>query len=64
MRVALCQMNAGLDDVEANLATAERLLREAADGGADLAALPELFPFYGSHRRAREMAEPVPGPIT
>lgn len=64
MRVALCQMNAGLDDVEANVATAERLLHEAADGGADLAALPELFGFYGSHRRARDLAEPIPGPIT
>jgi predicted amidohydrolase len=64
MRVALCQMNAGRDDVEASVATAERLLREAADGGADLAALPELFPFYGSHTRSRELAESVPGPIT
>jgi predicted amidohydrolase len=64
MRVALCQMNAGADDVEANVSTAERLLHEAADGGAELAALPELFPFYGPHRRAKELAEPVPGPIT
>jgi predicted amidohydrolase len=64
MRVALCQMNAGRDDVDANVALAERLLHEAADGGADVAALPELFPFYGSHRRSREIAEPVPGPIT
>jgi predicted amidohydrolase len=64
MRVALCQMNAGHDDVEANVATAERLLHEAADGGADLAALPELFPFYGSHRRSREIAESIPGATT
>jgi predicted amidohydrolase len=64
MRVAVCQMNAGGDDVEANVATAERLLGEAADGGADLAALPEVFPFYGGATRAREIAEPVPGPIT
>jgi predicted amidohydrolase len=63
MRVAVCQMNAGRDDVDANLATAERLLREAADGDADLAALPELFPFYGSHRRMRELAEPLDGDL-
>lgn len=64
MRVALCQMNAGRDDVAANVATAERLLHEAAAGDADLAALPEVFAFYGSHERARELAEPIPGPIT
>lgn len=64
MRVALCQMNAGRDDIEANVATAVRLLHDAADGGADLAALPELFPFYGSHGRSQELAAPVPGPLT
>jgi predicted amidohydrolase len=64
MRVAVCQMNAGADDVEANVATAERLLHEAADGGADLAALPEVFHHYGGAVRAREVAEPIPGPIT
>ena len=42
MRVALCQMRSG-DDVESNVATAERMLNEAADGDADLAALPETF---------------------
>jgi predicted amidohydrolase len=64
MRVALCQMNAGRDDVETNVATAERLLHEAADQGADLAALPEVFPFYGGAARIREIATPVPGPLT
>ncbi len=62
MRVAVCQLNAGRDDPGGNVATAERLLTEAAEGGADLAALPELFPYYGSHGRMRELAEPVPGP--
>jgi deaminated glutathione amidase len=62
VRVAVCQMNASSDDVAANVATAERLVREAADGGADLAALPELFTFYGSHRRMRQLAETIPGP--
>ena len=57
-------MNAGRHDVDVNVGTAERLLGEAAAGGAELAALPEVFAFYGSHARARELAEPVPGPIT
>jgi predicted amidohydrolase len=59
MRVAVCQMRSG-EDVAANLALADRLLREAADGGADLAALPELFPFLGSFRTVPEVAEVVP----
>jgi predicted amidohydrolase len=62
VRVAVCQMNGAADDAAQNVATAERLLREAAAGGADLAALPELFNQYGSHRRMREVAEAVPGP--
>jgi len=64
MRVAVVQMNAGRDDVAANLETATRLLEEAADGGAELAALPELWPFYGSAVRMREVAAPVPGQLT
>jgi deaminated glutathione amidase len=63
MRVAVCQMRSG-DDVEANVAEAERLLHRAADDGADLAALPEVFPFLGPSSRRVEVAEPVPGPVT
>ena len=64
MRVAVCQMNAGGGDVPENVATAVRLLEEAADGGADLAALPELWPANGSPARMRETAEPIPGSFT
>ncbi len=63
MRVGLCQMRSGAD-VEANVAEAERLLGEAADGGADLAALPELFSFLGPVSERGAVAEPVPGPTT
>lgn len=63
MRVAICQMHSG-PDVEPNLAAAERLVREAADGGADLAALPEYLEFMGPASRRSEVAQPVPGPIT
>jgi predicted amidohydrolase len=64
VRAAVCQLNGGGEDVDANLATADRLVREAADGGADLAVLPELFAYYGSQRQMRAMAEPLGGPIT
>jgi predicted amidohydrolase len=64
MRAAICQMNGGGQDIDANVATAESLIDEAAGGGADLVVLPELFAFYGSQRRMRELAEPLGGPIT
>ena len=64
MRVAVGQMNAGDDDVDANVATAIRLLDEAAAGGADLVALPELWPFYGARGVAATIAGPVPGSLT
>jgi len=63
MRVAVCQMRSG-DDVEANVSTAERLLREAADGGADLAALPETFTYLGTSEGRAAAAEPIPGHTT
>ena len=50
--------------LEANVALAERLLGEAADGDADLAALPEVFTYLGSAAGPAAAAEPVPGPIT
>ena len=63
MRVALCQMNAG-DEPEANRKAAGELLEEAADGGADLAGLPELFTYLGPSSRHRAVAEPIPGPTS
>jgi deaminated glutathione amidase len=63
MRVALCQMRSATD-VEVNVKEAERLLHEAADGGADVAALPEVFSYLGPSSGLAEAAEPVPGPIT
>ena len=46
MRVALCQLNAR-DDRAANLSAARDLLSRAADGGADLALLPEYTDYLG-----------------
>jgi predicted amidohydrolase len=64
MRVAVCQMHAGRDDLDGNVEAAVRLLEGAAGGGADLAALPELWPFYGAAAQMREVAAPIPGPLT
>jgi predicted amidohydrolase len=56
-------MNSG-DDVRANEHSAGALLEEAARGGADLAALPEVWPCQGSSPQVRAVAEPVPGART
>jgi predicted amidohydrolase len=64
MRAGIIQLNAGGDDVDGNVDVAMRLVEQAAEGGADLAVLPELFAYYGSQRRMRELAEPLGGPIT
>ena len=63
MKVALCQMNSG-DDLQANRASAGELLAAAAEGGADLACLPEVWTYLGSASRHREVAESVPGPTS
>jgi deaminated glutathione amidase len=63
VRVALCQTNCG-EDVAANDEQVFGLLEVAAADGADLAALPEVWPRQGSAREIREAAEPVPGPRT
>jgi deaminated glutathione amidase len=52
MKVAAIQMCSGME-VGANLATAGRLLAEAAAAGAGLAVLPENFAFMGRHERDR-----------
>jgi len=43
LKVAAVQMAPKLGDVEANLAQAERLIREAAGKGAEWVVLPEMF---------------------
>ena len=63
MRIALCQVNAG-DDPEANRKVAGELLDAAAEGGAELAGLPELFTYLGPTSRHADVAEPIPGPTS
>jgi nitrilase len=64
MKIAALQTVA-TPDVARNLATAARLLREAAAAGAQLAALPEYFCFMGASDADKlEIAEtPGSGPI-
>jgi predicted amidohydrolase len=59
MRVAVCQLNAR-DDREQNLRVARGLLQRAADGGADLAVLPEYVDYLGRAHTAPK-PEPVDG---
>ena len=55
--LAAVQMNSS-DDWKENLATAERLVTEAAQSGAQLVALPEFFPIISKDLQARlDLAE-------
>jgi len=57
VRVAAIQATPVILDAEACAAKAEQLLHEAADGGAQLAVLPECFiPLYPSNSWARDAA--------
>jgi len=66
-KVGLVQMSMS-DDPDANLAKAVARIREAAQQGADLVCLPELFrTMYIGQREDHalfDLAEPVPGPTT
>ncbi|HWG19402.1 MAG TPA: carbon-nitrogen hydrolase [Terracidiphilus sp.] len=66
-KVGLVQMSMG-PDPEANLAAAVRHVRTAAERGANIVCLPELFRTqYFCQRedlRLFDLAEPIPGPST
>ena len=59
-RIACIQLCAG-PSPDDNLAAAERLVRRAADSGADIALLPERWEAFGSADQLREFAQPVDG---
>lgn len=52
------------DDKAANLREAERWVRRAANDGARLVALPEVFIWRGKKSSERENAEAIPGPTS
>ncbi|MGO9828672.1 MAG: carbon-nitrogen hydrolase family protein [Myxococcaceae bacterium] len=60
-RVAAVQMASSADKAQ-NLATAERLVREAAQAGAALVGLPENVAWMGQEAQRSEAAEPLEGP--
>src|SRR6185295_5379780 len=66
-RVGLIQMSASPDAKE-NLASAVTYVEQAADQGADVICLPELFrsQYFCQREDAAlfDLAEPVPGPTT
>lgn len=62
IKIALCQLHV-TPDKEANLERAAKMVREAAEKGAHLAVLPEMFNTPISRRYMASNAEPVPGPV-
>lgn len=63
-RVAVAQFTSN-DDVDANLAAAERTVADAADQGAKLVVLPEAFAYLGTETGKLSILEELPagGPI-
>ncbi|HEY2839326.1 MAG TPA: carbon-nitrogen hydrolase family protein [Pirellulales bacterium] len=62
-RVAAVQMSSG-EDPAVNLRAAVALVEQAAAGGAQLVALPEMFLCYGSPKAILAAAETIPGPTS
>jgi len=60
MRAAAVQLQCGID-IEANLASADRLVRAAAADGAELVVLPERLDIRGGTRDYLAGAEPLDG---
>lgn len=63
LRVAAVQMNSR-DDKAANVAAAEAGIERAAEMGARLVVLPEVWTYLGPPDGNRANAEPVPGHVT
>lgn len=61
--VAAVQMASGFD-LEANLARARNLVVEAADRGARLVVLPEVFAWRGPYDAETSARSPIPGPVS
>lgn len=64
-KVAAIQMICLTGDVEHNLAKAEQMIHQAAEAGAALIVIPELFDTgYRVEASDRELATTIPGPTT
>lgn len=69
LKVAGLQMSCQIEDKEANIQKALRLIGKASQEGVDIALLPELFTtdylcYCGEDNKCVEYAEPIPGPTT
>lgn len=62
-RIAACQMSSQADKAK-NLATAERLIDEAASLGAQMVGLPEMFNILGNGQVMKDNREPMGGETT
>ncbi len=60
-RIGLCQID-GSDDKKANLRLASEYVKRAADGGAQVVSLPEMWNCPYAARFFRKAAEPADGP--
>jgi predicted amidohydrolase len=60
MRAAAVQLNS-TDDIDRNLASADRLVREAAGRGAQLVVLPEKWSVLGTDEQMTAGAQPLDG---
>lgn len=63
IRVAAIQLNSR-DDKAANVAAALAAITHAAEAGAQLVVLPEVWTYLGPPAGNAANAEPIPGPIT
>jgi deaminated glutathione amidase len=63
LRAAAIQMSSR-SDKRANVERAEALIRAAANRGAGLVVLPEVFPWRGPRGAEAEFAEAIPGPTS
>jgi predicted amidohydrolase len=61
MRAGVVQINS-TEDTDRNLATADRLVREAAGRGAQLVVLPEKWSVLGTAEQMAAAAQPLDGP--